>query len=154
MGRRRLLARGVAALAVLAASACSLSEAKAPYASAPADWNPGAIAWQPYTEGLAAAKAQKKPVCLVFYTDWCPHCHNYSQLFHAPEIVALATRAGDGAKLLRAHARLVFDLVEMPDLAGAITPAGDVRTLPSMWAERGGLDGFYIARLRTALRLS
>jgi len=36
---------------------------------------------------------------------------------------------------------------EMPGLAPAITPAGDVRTLPSMWADRGGLDGFYIARL-------
>jgi len=38
---------------------------------------------------------------------------------------------------------------ELPGLAEAITPAGDVRTLPSMWAERGGIDGFYIARLRT-----
>ena len=36
---------------------------------------------------------------------------------------------------------------ELPGLADAITPAGDVRTLPSMWAERGGMDGFYIARL-------
>jgi 16S rRNA (cytosine967-C5)-methyltransferase len=36
---------------------------------------------------------------------------------------------------------------EMPELTDAITPAGDVRTLPSMWAERGGIDGFYIARL-------
>jgi 16S rRNA (cytosine967-C5)-methyltransferase len=36
---------------------------------------------------------------------------------------------------------------ELPGLAEAITPAGDVRTLPSMWSERGGIDGFYIARL-------
>ncbi len=36
---------------------------------------------------------------------------------------------------------------ELPELAGALTSLGDVRTLPSMWAERGGLDGFYIARL-------
>jgi 16S rRNA (cytosine967-C5)-methyltransferase len=36
---------------------------------------------------------------------------------------------------------------EVPGLGEAITPAGDVRTLPSMWAERGGIDGFYIARL-------
>jgi 16S rRNA (cytosine967-C5)-methyltransferase len=36
---------------------------------------------------------------------------------------------------------------EMPGLEGTITPAGDVRTLPSMWPERGGLDGFYIARV-------
>jgi 16S rRNA (cytosine967-C5)-methyltransferase len=37
---------------------------------------------------------------------------------------------------------------ELPGLTEAITSDGDVRTLPSMWAERGGMDGFYIARLR------
>ncbi len=37
---------------------------------------------------------------------------------------------------------------ELPGLTDAITEAGDVRTLPSMWSERGGIDGFYIARLR------
>lgn len=36
---------------------------------------------------------------------------------------------------------------ELPGLAEAASPAGDVRTLPSMWPERGGIDGFYIARL-------
>ena len=36
---------------------------------------------------------------------------------------------------------------ELPALESAITKAGDVRTLPSMWPERGGIDGFYIARL-------
>ena len=44
--------------------------------------------------------------------------------------------------------RVPVQPAELPGLAGAITPAGDLRTLPSMWAERGGLDGFYIARLR------
>ncbi|MBM3649270.1 MAG: RsmB/NOP family class I SAM-dependent RNA methyltransferase [Alphaproteobacteria bacterium] len=44
-------------------------------------------------------------------------------------------------------ARVAVRPEELPGLAEAITPAGDVRTLPSMWAERGGLDGFYIARL-------
>jgi 16S rRNA (cytosine967-C5)-methyltransferase len=44
--------------------------------------------------------------------------------------------------------RVPVDAAELPGLADALTPAGDVRTLPSMWAERGGLDGFYIARLR------
>jgi 16S rRNA (cytosine967-C5)-methyltransferase len=37
---------------------------------------------------------------------------------------------------------------EVPGLTEAITPAGDIRTLPSMWPDRGGLDGFYIVRLR------
>ena len=43
--------------------------------------------------------------------------------------------------------RVPVEAAELPGLAQAITPAGDVRTLPSMWAERGGIDGFYVARL-------
>jgi thiol-disulfide isomerase/thioredoxin len=39
---------------------------------------------------LAAGKGQGKPILLVFYTDWCPHCHNYSRLFHDPEVVRLS----------------------------------------------------------------
>lgn len=46
--------------------------------------------------------------------------------------------------------RVAVQQTELPGLADAITPAGDVRTLPSMWSERGGIDGFYIARLTTA----
>jgi 16S rRNA (cytosine967-C5)-methyltransferase len=30
----------------------------------------------------------------------------------------------------------------------AITPLGDLRTLPCFWRERGGMDGFYACRLR------
>lgn len=37
---------------------------------------------------------------------------------------------------------------ELPDLESAITADGDVRTLPSYWEDRGGIDGFFIARLR------
>ncbi|MCK6452010.1 MAG: RsmB/NOP family class I SAM-dependent RNA methyltransferase [Alphaproteobacteria bacterium] len=37
---------------------------------------------------------------------------------------------------------------EIGGLAGAITPDGDLRTLPCHWAQRGGMDGFYAARLR------
>jgi 16S rRNA (cytosine967-C5)-methyltransferase len=36
---------------------------------------------------------------------------------------------------------------EVPGFEAAVTADGDIRTLPSMWPERGGLDGFYIARL-------
>jgi 16S rRNA (cytosine967-C5)-methyltransferase len=37
---------------------------------------------------------------------------------------------------------------EMPGLEGAITPEGDVRTLPCHMQKIGGMDGFYIARLQ------
>lgn len=35
-----------------------------------------------------------------------------------------------------------FDTIEQ-----AITPSGDLRTLPCLWPDRGGMDGFYAARL-------
>jgi 16S rRNA (cytosine967-C5)-methyltransferase len=43
--------------------------------------------------------------------------------------------------------RQPVEAAELPGLEGAITPSGDIRTLPSMWADRGGIDGFYIARV-------
>jgi 16S rRNA (cytosine967-C5)-methyltransferase len=46
------------------------------------------------------------------------------------------------------RARLPVGAVELEGLPVEITPAGDVRTLPCDLAERGGLDGFFIARLR------
>jgi len=51
------------------------------------DWNDGQVAWKEYEAGLAAAKTEKKPVCLVFYTEWCPHCANFSHVFHDPKVV-------------------------------------------------------------------
>ncbi len=37
---------------------------------------------------------------------------------------------------------------EAPGLDAAIRPDGTLRTLPCHWSQRGGLDGFFIARLR------
>jgi 16S rRNA (cytosine967-C5)-methyltransferase len=37
---------------------------------------------------------------------------------------------------------------ELGGEAQFITERGDLRTLPCHWAERGGIDGFYAARLR------
>ena len=50
-------------------------------------WNAQQIDWQGYEAGLAKAKAEKKPVVLVFYTNWCPHCRNYSHVFDDPTVV-------------------------------------------------------------------
>jgi 16S rRNA (cytosine967-C5)-methyltransferase len=44
--------------------------------------------------------------------------------------------------------RMPLAAAELPGLAEAITSDGDVRTLPSMWADWSGMDGFYAARLR------
>jgi len=44
--------------------------------------------------------------------------------------------------------RVPVESGEVPGLEAAITDAGELRTLPSHWPEKGGLDGFFIARLR------
>ncbi len=54
------------------------------------DWNDAGIKWMPYEEGLAEAKKSRRPVCLVFYTTWCPHCANYSKVFSDPGVVEKA----------------------------------------------------------------
>lgn len=51
------------------------------------NWNDGNIRWMSYNDGLAAAQKQHKPICLIFYTTWCPHCANYAKLFSDPKVV-------------------------------------------------------------------
>ena len=55
-------------------------------------WNSSQINWVDYEQGLAQAKAGHKPVCLVFFTTWCPHCKNYSHVFEDPRVVAEAKK--------------------------------------------------------------
>jgi 16S rRNA (cytosine967-C5)-methyltransferase len=43
--------------------------------------------------------------------------------------------------------RAPIGAAEIPGIAEFLTPKGELRTLPSHWPERGGLDGFYVARL-------
>ncbi len=61
----------------------------------------------------------------------------------------------EGARLIEAALagglpveRLAIERHELAGLAVDLTAAGDVRTLPCHLAGRGGLDGFFIARLR------
>jgi|SRR6187401_1747709 len=71
----------------LIAAAAMTFAAAMPAGAATEDWNDAGIKWMGYEEGLAAAKASKKPVCLVFYTTWCPHCANFSKIFKDPKLV-------------------------------------------------------------------
>ncbi len=52
--------------------------------------------------------------------------------------------AADGG----ANARDTHASVAHPDLAAMVTRAGDLRTLPSHFADLGGIDGFFAARLQ------
>jgi 16S rRNA (cytosine967-C5)-methyltransferase len=47
------------------------------------------------------------------------------------------------------HRQLKESPIQPDELAGvesALTPAGWVRLTPALWAEQGGMDGFFIAR--------
>jgi len=54
------------------------------------DWNDAGIRWRPWAKALAEAKQSQKPICLVFYVDWCGHCRNYGKVFYSPKIVEAA----------------------------------------------------------------
>lgn len=43
--------------------------------------------------------------------------------------------------------RLPIQPSEVPGLPDALTPEGDLRVLPTMWSDTGGIDGFFVARL-------
>lgn len=72
-----------------AASAPPKSPARAPSSGAET-WNAAQIEWLSYEAGLARARAENKPVCLVLFTTWCPHCKNYSRVFDDPRVVERA----------------------------------------------------------------
>lgn len=55
-------------------------------------WNGTQIRWEELNPGLAHARKDHKPVVLVVYTDWCPHCKNYSRVFGDPRVVAMADK--------------------------------------------------------------
>lgn len=66
---------------------------------------------------------------------------------------SLLPEEGEGqlAAALARHPGLTVERVDLPGVEpGWWGEAGGLRTRPDFWAERGGMDGFFMARLRTA----
>ena len=64
---------------------------------------------------------------------------------------SLQAEEGEAHLATAAALGLVPDAVraeEVPGLEAAVTPAGALRTRPDLWGERGGMDGFFVARFR------
>ncbi|MFN9939283.1 MAG: thioredoxin domain-containing protein, partial [bacterium] len=55
---------------------------------------------------------------LVFYAEWCPHCHNYAHVFEDPRIVA---KARDFV-MVRVDADAAPAVASRYDLDGAYLP--------------------------------
>jgi hypothetical protein len=124
-------AAALTSAAALLAGTLGCTAQSSALARAPSDWNAREVAWMPYEAGLAAAKARQKPIVLVFYTDWCPHCHNYSRLFHDPEVVRLSQQF----VMIRVERDGHRDISAQYDIDGEyiprtffLTPAGSVLT--------------------------
>jgi len=67
-------------------------------------------------------------------------------------VCSLQPEEGEGAVARAVAAGLPlthapFSPGELPGLAEAITPEGWLRTTPALWPDRGGMDGFFAARL-------
>ncbi|MBI3784311.1 MAG: thioredoxin family protein [Deltaproteobacteria bacterium] len=76
-GRAALVGIGILLVACVATRAYAGAE----------DWNDANIKWVAYEDGLKAAESSNRPICLIFFTSWCPHCANYSKVFSDPEVV-------------------------------------------------------------------
>ena len=94
------------------------------------DWNDKEIAWKGLDDGLALAKKEKKPVCLVFYTEWCPHCANYSGVFHDPKVVERAKK----------FVMIKLDQDKNKDVGGKYAPDGGYIPRTMFLTSEGALD--------------
>jgi thiol:disulfide interchange protein len=70
-----------------AASVTAAAPAPPPPGAKGETWNAAQIPWHSYDDGLRAAKEQNRPICLVVFTTWCPHCKAYSHVFDDPRVV-------------------------------------------------------------------
>lgn len=77
-------------------TASTKPQIKATPAAAPAKAKANAIQWddqipwKTWEEGSRLAKASNKPIFLLVYADWCPHCRNLKAVFADAEVQKLA----------------------------------------------------------------
>lgn len=55
--------------------------------AAGAGWNDSVIEWKSYSEGMRLAAEEDRPVMLVFHSEGCGACADYSKLFYDPAVV-------------------------------------------------------------------
>jgi thiol:disulfide interchange protein len=94
------------------------------------DWNDPNIQWMSYDAGLAQAKSTGKPICLIFYTTWCPHCANYSKVFSDPEVV----------KKSKSFVMIRLDKDQNKELSQKFAPDGEYIPRTYFLSSKGELD--------------
>lgn len=78
----------------------------------------GPVKWNDYAPGLAQATAEKKPILLLVYADWCPRCRELVPAFSDPEVARLA----EGLVLIKQNGDLKPDWLAAFDTLGGYVP--------------------------------
>lgn len=94
------------------------------------DWNDAGIQWLAYDEGLKAAAESGKPVCLVFFTEWCPHCTKYAEVFHDSAVVERS----------KSFVMVRLDRDQHKELSGEYAPDGQYIPRTYFLSAQGELD--------------
>lgn len=94
------------------------------------DWNDSSIKWMSYEEGLKQAKTAHRPVCLIFYTTWCPHCANYSKVFSDSAVVEKS----------KSFVMVRLDKDKNPELSKTYSPDGEYIPRTYFLSPDGQLD--------------
>lgn len=114
---------------VMVALVASMSLTGRAYAGAE-NWNDENIKWMAYEDGLKAAKEQSKPICLIFYTSWCPHCANYAKVFSDPKVVEKSA----------SFVMIRLDSDKNKDVSGKFKPDGEYIPRTFFLSSEGALD--------------
>jgi glutaredoxin len=69
-------------------------------------------------------------VCLTFYTEWCPHCVNYSKIFHNINVAEHAKR----------FVMIRIDKDKHPDVSEKYSPDGQYIPRTYFLSPAGTLD--------------
>ncbi len=123
--------RGVWSVAAVVVAVLTVATWRVPAAYAGAeDWNDKQITWKSYDDGLAEAKKTKRPICLIFYTTWCPHCANYSKVFSDPKVVEKS----------KSFVMIRLDADKNPDIGKKYSPDGSYIPRTFFLSSAGELD--------------
>lgn len=118
---------------LIAAAALALSLATA---HAGGDWNDKGISWQGYDTAIATAKKDQKPLMLIVYTEWCPHCTNYSKLFHDAAVIEKS----------RKFVMVRIDKDKQPEVSAKYAPDGEYIPRTYFLSSDGVLDAAIAAK--------
>ncbi|MFI5297543.1 MAG: thioredoxin family protein [Polyangiales bacterium] len=77
-------------------------------------WGGAGVVWRSPQDAFAEAKRTNKPIALVVFTTWCPHCKRFQKVFGDPRIIEAS----------KAFVMLHIDADQERDVAEKYAPDG------------------------------